>query len=187
MNVEKVEKAVETILDEIGENPDREGLKETPNRVARMYQEVFKGLNEEPPNLKAFTNKDGYDQMIVEDRIPYYSYCEHHLVPFFGEAHFGYVPNGKYIGLSKIVRTVTHFARKPQIQERMTEEIADFLFENLQPHGLMVLIEGRHLCVESRGAKKSGVKTTTSAIRGDFDKTEFFDIIGYKERGNRIG
>jgi GTP cyclohydrolase I len=177
MNEQKVMDSVRTILDEIGDDPEREGILETPKRVMEMYKEVFRGLTDDSPNLKVFTNKDGYDQMIVETDIPYYSYCEHHLVPFFGKAYVGYIPNGKYVGLSKIVRTVDYFARKPQIQERLTEEIADYLFDGLTPQGLIVVVDGRHLCVESRGIKKSGVMTTTSAIRGDIDKSEFFDII----------
>lgn len=177
MDMRKVEDAVRTILTEIGENPDREGLLETPNRVARYYKEVCEGLNIEPPDLKVFTNEEGYDQMIIVRDIPYYSLCEHHLVTFFGTVDVGYIPNGKYVGLSKIARTVTHFSKKPQIQERLTEEVANYLFEGLDPQGLIVVINGRHMCVEARGAKSMGSSTITSAIRGDIDKSEFLKLV----------
>ena len=177
MNIKRVEEAIKVILEEIGENPEREGLVETPNRVARMYEEICSALHTPPPDLKVFTNEEEYDQMIIVKEIPFYSLCEHHLVTFFGKASVGYIPNGKYVGLSKIAKTVDYFARKPQVQERLTEEIADYLFDGLTPQGLIVVVKARHLCMEARGIKKSGAETVTSAIKGDIDKNEFLQLL----------
>lgn len=177
MDVSRVEQAVRVILEEIGEDPDREGLIETPNRVARMYQEICGSLKEEPPHLKVFTNDAEYNQMVIVKDIPFYSLCEHHLATFFGTVSVGYLPNSKVVGLSKIGRTVEFFAKKPQLQERMTQEIADYLFDGLEPDGLIVMAKARHMCVESRGVKKSNCPTVTCAIKGDIDKQEFLNLL----------
>lgn len=167
MDKERIEKAVREILIAIGEDPDREGLLETPERVARMYEEVFSGLENDPSeHLKVFTEEKNEEMVVVRD-IPLYSMCEHHLLPFVGKAHIVYIPgSGKVIGLSKLARIVDNFARRPQIQERLTSQIADFLMENLEPQGVAVVIEAEHLCMTMRGARAAGAKTTTSALRG---------------------
>lgn len=167
MDKPRIEAAVREILLAIGEDPDREGLKETPNRVARMYEEIFSGLEENPEkHLKMFTEEDN-DEMVVVRDIPLYSMCEHHLIPFIGKAHIAYIPGeGRVIGLSKLARIVNCFARRPQLQERLTAQVADFLFENLQPQGVAVVVEAEHLCMTMRGARASGSQTRTSAMRG---------------------
>lgn len=177
MNIKKVEEAVKVILSEMGEDVDREGLLDTPNRVARYFKETSLALVSDPPNLQAFTNEEEYDQMIIVKDIQFHSMCEHHLVTFFGTASVGYIPNDKYIGLSKIARTVEYFSRKPQVQERLTEEVADYLFDGLDPQGLIVVVKGRHMCMESRGVRKANTETVTSAIRGKIDKQEFLHLI----------
>ena len=167
MDKERIEKAVREILIAIGEDPDREGLVETPGRVARMYEEIFTGLENDPEqHLKVF-NEEKNEEMVVVRDIPLYSMCEHHLLPFVGKAHIVYIPgSGKVIGLSKLARIVDNFARRPQIQERLTSQIADFLMEHLEPQGVAVVIEAEHLCMTMRGARSAGAKTTTSALRG---------------------
>ena len=167
MDKERIEKAVREILIAIGEDPDREGLVETPRRVARMYEEVFMGLENDPEqHLKVF-NEEKNEEMVVVRDIPLYSMCEHHLLPFVGKAHIVYIPgSGKVIGLSKLARIVDNFARRPQIQERLTSQIADFLMEHLEPQGVAVVIEAEHLCMTMRGARAAGAKTNTSALRG---------------------
>ena len=167
MDKERIERAVREILIAIGEDPDREGLEETPERVARMYEEVFSGLENDPgKHLKIFSEEKNEEMVVVRD-IPLYSMCEHHLLPFVGKAHIVYIPgSGKVIGLSKLARIVDNFARRPQIQERLTSQIADFLMENLEPQGVAVVIEAEHLCMTMRGARAAGAKTTTSALRG---------------------
>ena len=167
MNREKIEKAVRDILEAIGEDPDREGLKETPNRVARMYEEVFSGLSEDAhTHLKLF-NEPGNDEMVVVRDIPLYSMCEHHLLPFVGKAHIAYIPaDGRIIGLSKLARIVNVYAKRPQVQERLTMQIADFLYDELGAKSVAVIIEAEHLCMTMRGARAAGAKTTTSALRG---------------------
>ncbi len=167
MDKPRIEAAVREILIAIGEDPDREGLVETPNRVARMYEEIFAGLNEEPEKHLKLFDEQGNDEMVVVRDIPLYSMCEHHLIPFIGKAHIAYIPqNGKVIGLSKLARIVNCFARRPQLQERLTTQIADFLFDNLQPQGVAVVVEAEHLCMTMRGARASGSQTRTSAMRG---------------------
>ena len=167
MDLQKIEKAVYEILEAVGEDPERAGLKETPKRVARMYAEMFSGLNEDPKqHLKLFDEKSADEMVIVRD-IPFASMCEHHLLPFVGKAHIAYIPSdNKIIGLSKFARIVDNFAKKPQVQERLTHDIADFLEENLNPKGVAVIIEAEHMCMSIRGAKASGSKTQTSALRG---------------------
>lgn len=168
MDKERIEKAVREILIAIGEDPDREGLVETPSRVARMYEEVFSGLENSPEkHLKVF-DEGKNDEMVVVRDIPLYSMCEHHLLPFVGKAHIVYIPGGgKVIGLSKLARIVDNFARRPQIQERLTSQIADFLMDNLSAQGVAVVIEAEHLCMTMRGIKAAGAKTVTSALRGN--------------------
>lgn len=166
MDKKRIEAAVREILIAVGEDPEREGLVETPARVARMYEEIFSGLEDDPTrHLKLFD--EGSEEMVVVRDIPLYSMCEHHLIPFLGKAHIAYIPaNGKVIGLSKLARIVDSFARRPQLQERLTGQIADFLYENLEPLGVAVVVEAEHLCMTMRGARASGAKTMTSALRG---------------------
>lgn len=165
---ERVKNAVREILIGIGEDPDREGLLETPDRVARMYEEVFAGLHKDPrEDIKIF-QESKHEEMIMIKDIPLYSMCEHHLLPFFGVAHVVYIPKeGKIVGLSKLARIVDTLAKKPQLQERLTSEIADLIMEAIEPHGVAVVVESEHLCMTMRGIKKPGSKTVTSALRGD--------------------
>ena len=168
MDLKRIEAAVREILIAIGEDPDREGLVETPSRVARMYEEIFSGLEDNPErHLKIFNEENNHEMVIVRD-IPLYSMCEHHLIPFMGKAHIAYIPeDGKVIGLSKLARIVESFAKRPQLQERLTAQIADFLYEKLSPMGVAVVIEAQHLCMTMRGARAAGSETRTSALRGN--------------------
>ncbi len=167
MDKPRIEAAVRELLLAIGENPEREGLQETPRRVAEMYEEIFAGLEEDPhQHLKIFSEQNDDEIVTVRD-IPLYSMCEHHLLPFTGVAHVAYIPrDGKVIGLSKLARIVNSFARRPQLQERLTAQIADFLNTELHPRGLAVVIEAEHLCMTMRGARAAGARTQTSALRG---------------------
>ena len=164
----KVEQAIRLLLEGIGENPDREGLKDTPDRIARMYTEIYGGLDEEADQhlLKQFQVEN--NEMVLEKDITFYSMCEHHLMPFYGKAHIAYIPNGKVTGLSKLARTVDVYARRPQIQERLTVQIADALDRVLEPKGVMVMLEAEHTCMTMRGIKKPGSKTMTVITRGEF-------------------
>jgi GTP cyclohydrolase I len=167
MDKKRIEAAVREILIAVGENPDRQGLLETPRRVADMYEEIFAGLEENPGRHLKLFDEDKNDEMVTVRDIPLYSVCEHHLVPFFGVAHIAYIPrDGKVIGLSKLARIVNCFARRPQLQERLTAQIADFLEENINPQGVAVIIEAEHLCMTMRGARAAGCRTQTSALRG---------------------
>ncbi len=168
MDREKIMKAVKEILEAVGEDVSRPGLLETPRRVADMLEEIFSGLNADPrEHLKIFDEGGEHEELVLIKDIPMYSVCEHHLLPFIGRAHVAYIPrNERIIGLSKVARIVDSFARKPQVQERLTGEIADFLYENLNPKGVAVFIEAEHLCMTMRGARAAGAKTETSAIRG---------------------
>ena len=164
MDKERIQNAVREILIE---DPDREGLLETPKRVANMYEEIFAGLTEDPKQHIKLFNEQSNDEMVIVKDIPFYSMCEHHLLPFFGKAHIGYIPSdNKIIGLSKLARIVDNFAKKPQVQERLTSDIADFLNDNLQPKGVAVIMEAEHMCMTMRGACAAGSKTQTSALRG---------------------
>lgn len=166
MDKQRIEAAVREILIAIGEDPDREGLVETPSRVARMYEEIFGGLEDDPTRHLKLFNESSEEMVVVRD-IPLYSMCEHHLIPFLGKAHIAYIPSdGRVIGLSKLARIVDCFARRPQLQERLTSQVADFLYENLQPMGVAVVIEAEHLCMTMRGARAAGALTQTSALRG---------------------
>ena len=162
----RIRHAVRELLIAVGENPDREGLVETPDRVARMYAEVFAGLHEDPRShlRKLFTQK--YDELVLVKDIRFESFCEHHLLPFVGLAHVAYIPNGRVVGLSKIPRVVDALAKRPQLQERLTEELADLLMTELQPKGVAVVIEASHSCMTIRGVHKPGSTMTTSALRG---------------------
>ncbi len=167
----KIEKAVREILRAIGDDPNRAGIKDTPRRVAKMYAELFAGLHRDPgKEISVFHNEDHEEMIMVKD-IPFYSICEHHLVPFFGKAHVVYVPTkGKVTGLSKLVRVIEGFAKRPQVQERLTSQIADCFMQRLKPRGVFVVIEAEHLCMSMRGVRKPGAITTTSAVRGVFQK-----------------
>jgi GTP cyclohydrolase I len=173
----RIEHAVREILLAVGEDPDREGLRDTPARVARAYAEQFSGLGMAPEDvLTTVFDADQYDELVLVRDIEVYSTCEHHLVPFFGAAHIGYIPNvkGQITGLSKLARLVDLYARRPQVQERMTTQIADALMSVLEPRGVMVVIEAEHLCMSMRGVRKPGARTVTSAVRGiirDSDRT----------------
>jgi GTP cyclohydrolase I len=165
---ERIEAAVREILLAVGEDPDREGLRETPARVARLYAEVFSGLHADPRALLAKTFTQKYDEMVLERNIRFESTCEHHLLPFFGTAHVAYLPNGKIVGLSKLARVVEVLSRRPQVQERMTEELADLLMDELDPRGVGVILEATHTCMTVRGVRKPDAVCTTSAMRGVF-------------------
>jgi GTP cyclohydrolase I len=168
VDLDRIARAVREILIAVGEDPDREGLLETPARVARMYAEMFSGLHGRPRELlqKCFTEK--YDEVVLVRDISFCSMCEHHLLPFTGKAHIGYVPNGKVVGLSKLARVVEAVSRRPQVQERMTEEIADLLAEELDARGVAVVVEASHSCMTIRGVRKPGSLCVTSALRGLF-------------------
>lgn len=166
MDQERISRAVREILLAVGENPDREGLRNTPQRVARMYIELFAGLTKDPAtHLKtAFTER--YDELVVLRDIPFNSMCEHHLMPFEGKAHVAYLPDGQVVGISKLARVVDDFAHRPQVQERLTSQIADLLMEKLQAKGVAVVIQATHACMTCRGIKKAGSLMITSAVRG---------------------
>ena len=165
----RVEHAIRELLIGIGEDPDREGLRDTPNRVARAYTEIFGGLHCEPADVLATSFAEGYDELVLVRDIPVYSMCEHHLLPFHGVAHIGYLPNkktGRITGLSKLARLVDLYAKRPQVQERLTGQVADAIMERLDTRGAVVVIECEHLCMAMRGIRKPGSITTTSAVRG---------------------
>jgi GTP cyclohydrolase I len=177
---------VQGILEVLGLDLKDPNLQETPERVAKMYLELFRGLEEgAEPKVTLFPNDERYAAMVIEKDIPFYSICSHHLVPFYGHAHMAYIPNDKIIGLSKMPRIVDFYAQRPQLQERLTEQVAGYLAEKLSPQGVMVVIEARHLCVEMRGVKKPGARTVTSAIRGIFYnrpvREEFLDLLNRNE------
>ena len=168
-DLEAIEGAIRTILEAIGEDPTREGLVDTPARVARFYSEVFDGLRQDPREIleRVFVQEEHRELVMVKD-IPFYSMCEHHLVPFHGTAHVAYLPKGTLTGLSKLARLVEAYARRPQLQERLTTQIADMLMEVVDPYGVLVVVEAEHLCMSMRGVRKPGAITVTSAVRGTF-------------------
>lgn len=178
-----IEEAMRLILRAIGENPDREGLSETPQRVARMYAEIFQGLDRDPRrDLRRVFIEDDHQEMVMVRDINFYSMCEHHFLPFYGRAHIAYLPDGTVTGLSKLARLVEGYARRPQMQERLTTQTAEALMETLQPRGALVVVEARHLCMEMRGVGKPGSVTQTSAVRGLFQsnpatRAEAFSLI----------
>ncbi|OBZ10960.1 MULTISPECIES: GTP cyclohydrolase I FolE [Bacillales] len=167
-NREQIEHHIREILKLVGENVEREGLLETPARVTRMYEEIFAGYEVDPREVLGVTFDEQHEELVIVKDIVYYSQCEHHMAPFFGKAHIGYIPSGKIAGLSKLARLVEAVTRRLQVQERITSQIADILAEELQPNGVMVVVEGEHLCMCARGVKKPGSKTVTSAVRGEF-------------------
>ncbi|MDI6786046.1 MAG: GTP cyclohydrolase I FolE [bacterium] len=182
MDKEKIKKAIRLIIEAIGDDPDRKGLKDTPERVARTYEEIFSGINKNPAIEIEIYLPDTHEEMILVKDIPFYSMCEHHLLPFHGKAHVAYLPkDGRITGLSKLARAVEITAKRLQLQERLTAEIADLLMEILRPHGVLVMIEAEHLCMTMRGVKKPGSITVTSAVRGAFKneatRAEAFSII----------
>jgi GTP cyclohydrolase I len=165
----KIEQAVRMILEAVGENPDREGLLDTPKRVARMYEEIFMGLHIDPKEYFSVVFGEDHEELVLVKDIPFYSVCEHHLVPFYGVAHVGYLPRGgRVTGLSKLARAVEAVTRRPQLQERITATVADAIMESLEPYGAIVILEAEHMCMTMRGVKKPGAKTITSAVRGRF-------------------
>ena len=168
IDLERAERAVREILLAIGEDPDRDGLKDTPARVARAYREIFAGMSQRPEDVLTTTFEIGHEELILVRDIEVYSTCEHHLVPFHGVAHVGYIPgrDGRVTGLSKLARLVDVYARRPQVQERLTSQIADALIEHLKPLGVLVVIECEHLCMSMRGVRRPGSRTITSAVRG---------------------
>jgi GTP cyclohydrolase I len=180
----RAEAAIRELLYAIGEDPDRHGLQETPARVARTYREMFAGLYTDPDSVLDTTFDEQHDEMVIVKEIPMYSTCEHHLVSFHGVAHVGYIPgvDGRITGLSKIARVVDLYAKRPQVQERLTGQIADALMRRLRPRGVIVVVEAEHLCMAMRGVRKPGAVTTTSAVRGQFktnaaSRAEALDLI----------
>jgi len=184
INQAEIKSAVTSILKAIGENPDREGLKDTPKRVAEMYAELFMGLEMNPKEALTVGFEEGHREMVILRDIPFHSMCEHHLLPFYGVVHVGYLPNasGRVVGASKLARVVEIFAKRPQIQERMTTQIADAIVDGLQPDGVGVIVQAEHLCMIMRGIKKPGSTIVTSALRGVMrnrkePRAEFFSLL----------
>ncbi len=185
---DRIKLAVREIIAAVGENPDREGLLDTPRRIADMYEEVFAGLRIDPYKYLEVTFDEAYSEMVVLKDIPFYSMCEHHFAPFHGVAHVAYIPNGRVVGLSKLARVVETYARRPQVQERLTAQVVETLMEGLNPKGAAVVIQAEHTCLTMRGIKKSGAKMVTSAVRGIFKenpatRAEFQAIL----RGDHFG
>ena len=181
---DKIEIAIASILEAIGEDPSREGLLGTPKRIAEMYAELFSGMNMDAKAVLDVSFDEGNNEMVILRNIPFYSMCEHHLLPFYGVAHVGYIPHpdGDVVGISKLARVVEIYARRPQIQERMTKQIADAIFETIKPEGVGVVVEGEHLCMTMRGVKKPGTRVVTSSVRGTFrskvvTRSEFMSLI----------
>jgi GTP cyclohydrolase IA len=182
INRAQIEEAVRLILEAVGEDPNREGLLDTPKRVAKMYEEVFSGLTIDPKEYFETIFSEDHEELVLVKDIPFYSMCEHHLVPFHGIAHVAYVPkDGKVAGLSKLARVVEAVSRRPQLQERITSTVADTIMETLEPHGVMVVVEAEHMCMTMRGVKKPGAKTVTSAVRGVYvtDSNARREILSY--------
>lgn len=172
VNKDKIEEAVKLLLEGIGEDVNREGLVETPARIARMYEEVFSGMDESAEEFLSKRFHVENNDIVMEKDIVFYSMCEHHLLPFYGKAHVAYIPNGEVVGLSKLARTVETFAKRPQLQERMTNQIADAIMEYLGAKGVMVMLEAEHMCMTMRGIKKPGSKTVTCVKRGEFENND---------------
>jgi GTP cyclohydrolase I len=180
----KIEKAVRMILEAVGEDPDREGLRETPKRVAKMYDEVFGGMRQDPKSVLKVFRDESHEEMVILKDIPFYSMCEHHLLPFAGQAHVCYIPKGDRLsGISKLARIVDVFAKRPQVQERLTAQVADTLMAELEPHGVLVVMEAEHYCMTMRGIRKAGSRMVTSAVRGaladnEITRKEALSLIG---------
>lgn len=173
MNRKKIEKGVKMILEGIGEDVDRPGIKNTPKRIAELYEEIFSGLQTPTDEILNPIEGESHDEMVMLKDIPFYSVCEHHLLPFIGKAHVAYVPSGgKIVGLSKLAKAVEIFAKRPQVQERLTAQLADLIMDKLKPKGAMVIIDAEHLCLSMRGEKKANARTVTSAVRGIFRTKE---------------
>ncbi len=182
---DKIKSAVTALIEAIGEDPGREGLVDTPRRIAEMYVDIFSGLYEDPAEHLKVGFEEGHEEMVIAKGIPFYSMCEHHFLPFHGIAHIGYIPNGRVVGASKLSRVVEVFAKRPQLQERLTSQIADTLLDVLQPRGVAVIMEAEHLCMTMRGVRKPGSKIVTSAMRGLFrqraaTRAEFLNLTGGK-------
>jgi len=184
VNQSRIKQAMVSIIEAIGEDPRRESIKDTPQRVAEMYAELFSGLGADPKTELTVNFEEGYEEMVILRGIPFYSMCEHHLLPFYGVAHVGYIPSpgGRVVGVSKLARVVEICARRPQLQERMTQQIADAIFEALQPTGVAAVIQAEHLCMVMRGIKKPGTTVITSSVRGNFrskvaTRSEFLSLI----------
>ena len=191
VNQDKVRQAIKLLLEGIGEDTEREGLAETPDRIARMYTEILSGMTEEPsePLSRVFTVENS--KMVLEKDIVFHSMCEHHMLPFYGKVHVAYLPDGKVVGLSKLARTVEIYAKRLQVQERMTNQIADAIMEHLAPKGVMIVVEAEHMCMTMRGVKKPGSKTVSLATRGAFaDNTEqqnrFFQMLRMGDEGGHV-
>ena len=193
---ERICKAVREILLAIGEDPEREGLLDTPKRVADMYEEIFSGLSRDARSVLAVGFEEDHQEMVILKDIPFYSMCEHHLLPFHGRVHIGYIPSGRVVGISKLARVVEVMARRPQLQERLTGQVADVIMAHVKPQGVGVVIEAEHLCMTMRGVRKPGSAVVTSANRGTFrtrheTRAEFLSLIGqssqsYSPSGNDL-
>lgn len=187
MDLKKIKEGVRLILEGIGEDPDRPGLKDTPDRVARMYEEIFAGLKTPSEEILKYIEGESHDEMVLLKDIPFYSVCEHHLLPFIGKAHVAYIPSGgKIVGLGELAKAVEILAKRPQVQERLTTQLADLIMDRLKPKGAMVIIDAEHLCMSMRGIKKPGTRTVTSAVRGIFrtkqsTREEFLELIKKRE------
>lgn len=169
MDIRKIQDGVRLIIEGIGEDPERTGLRRTPERVSEMYEEIFSGISFNPKELLAPMEGEKHDEMVLLKDIPFYSVCEHHLLPFAGKAHIAYIPDeGRIVGLSSLARALEVFAKRPQVQERLTTQLADLIMERLRPKGCMVIVDAEHLCMSMRGIKKPGSRTITSAVRGIF-------------------
>lgn len=186
MDRKKIEKGVRLILEGIGEDTERPGIKETPRRIAELYEEIFLGLKTPTEEILKPIEGESHDEMVLLKDIPFYSICEHHLLPFIGKAHVAYIPSkGKIVGLSSLAHAVEIFAKRPQVQERLTTQLADLIMKKLKPRGAMVIIDAEHLCLSMRGIKKPGTRTVTSAVRGIFrtktsTRSELLDLISRK-------
>ena len=169
MDLKKIEKGVRLIIEGIGEDPERPGIKDTPARVAKMYEEIFSGLETPTEEIMQHIEGESHDELVLLKDIPFHSVCEHHLLPFIGKAHIAYIPGaGKIAGIGELAKALEVFAKRPQVQERLTAQLADMIMEKLRPKGAMVIIDAEHLCLSMRGMKKPGVRTVTSAVRGIF-------------------
>jgi len=182
INQERIAAAVREIIAAIGEDASREGLAETPERIARMYTELFSGVHQDPADVLRRGFEEQHKEMVILKDIPFYSLCEHHFLPFHGAAHVGYVPEGRIVGVSKLARVVDILARRPQMQERLTSQVADAIMDGLHPDGVAVVIEAEHLCMTMRGVQKPGARMITSAIRGGFrrrgiTRSEFLALV----------
>lgn len=182
VDVDRIRAAVHEIIEAIGEDPNREGLVDTPRRIAESYAEIFSGLGRDPLHDLKVRFDEGHREMVVLKEIPFYSLCEHHFLPFYGSAAIGYIPSGSVVGISKLARVIDTLSRRPQVQERLTSQIADSILEALRPQGVAVVLRAEHLCMTMRGVKKPGADMVTSAVRGKFQESpvtrgEFMSLI----------